>query len=86
MCEHLHYESVYFKELHNEQEYYCPTIYRAGAAVVSTITSYIEVRYIEVHRLLFQYIVYSRGLRAESKVCSEHMNDWQWTICTKEVT
>ena len=32
-------KSVYFKELHNEQEYYCPTIYRAGAAVVSTITS-----------------------------------------------
>ena len=22
MCENLHYESVYFKELHNEQEYY----------------------------------------------------------------
>ena len=22
MCEHLHYESVYFKELHNEQEYF----------------------------------------------------------------
>ena len=21
-CEHLHYESVYFKELHKEQEYY----------------------------------------------------------------
>ena len=40
MCENLHYESVYFKELHNEQEYYWPTIYRAGAAVVSTITSY----------------------------------------------
>ena len=32
-------KSVYFKELHNEQEYYCPTIYRAGAAVVSIITS-----------------------------------------------
>ena len=32
-------KSVYFKELHNEQEYYCPTIYRAGAAVVSTITT-----------------------------------------------
>ena len=31
-------KSVYFKELHNEQEYYCPTIYRAKAAVVSTIT------------------------------------------------
>ena len=39
MCENLLYESVYFKELHNEQEYYCPTIYREGAAVVSTITS-----------------------------------------------
>ena len=35
-------KSVYFKELHNEQEYYCPTIYRARAAVVSTITSYIN--------------------------------------------
>ena len=39
MCENLPYESVYFKELQNEQEYYWPTIYRAGAAVVSTITS-----------------------------------------------
>ena len=39
MCENLPYESVYFKELHNEQECYQPTIYRAGAAVVSTITS-----------------------------------------------
>ena len=29
----------YFKELHNEQEYYWPTMYRLGAAVVSTITS-----------------------------------------------
>ena len=36
MCENLHYESVYFKELHNDQE----SIDRAGAAVVSTITSY----------------------------------------------
>ena len=41
MCENLNYESVYFKELHNQQEYYWPTIYRTGAAVVSTITSYI---------------------------------------------
>ena len=39
MCEHLHYESVSFKELHKEQEYYWPTMYRAGAAAVSTITS-----------------------------------------------
>ena len=22
MCENLHYESVYFKELHNQQEYF----------------------------------------------------------------
>ena len=40
MCENLHHETVYFKELHNEQEYYLPTIYRMGAAVVSTITSH----------------------------------------------
>ena len=40
----LNYESVYFKELHNQQEYYWPTIYRAGAAVVSTITSLISRR------------------------------------------
>ena len=40
MCEYLHYESAYFKELHKEQEYYWPTIYRPGTAVVSTITSY----------------------------------------------
>ena len=38
MCENLHYESIYFKEPHNKQEYYWATIYRAGAAVVSTIT------------------------------------------------
>ena len=42
MCENLPYESVYFKELHNEQEYYWPSIYRAGEAVVSTITSIFE--------------------------------------------
>ena len=42
MGENLHYESVvYFKEPHKEQEYYLPTIYRTGAAVVSTITSVI---------------------------------------------
>ena len=44
MCENRHYESVYFKELHNEQEHYWPTIYRAGANVVSTITSLIYCR------------------------------------------
>ena len=39
MCENLDYESVYFQELRNEQEYYRLTIRRVGAAVVSTITS-----------------------------------------------
>ena len=49
MCENLHYESVYFKELHNEQEYYWPAIYRAGAAVVvSTITSIRYGRFFEM--------------------------------------
>ena len=32
------------KELHNQQEYYRPTIYRTGAAVVWTITSYFNNR------------------------------------------
>ena len=50
MCENLHYESVYFKELHNEQEYFWPTIYRAGAAVVSTITSLIIRSYMMFQR------------------------------------
>ena len=36
-------KSVYFKELYNEQEYYCPAIYRAGTAVVSTISSLIII-------------------------------------------
>ena len=39
MCENLRYELVYFKVLHDEQGCYWPTIYRAGAAVVSTIAS-----------------------------------------------
>ena len=31
---------INFKELHNDQEHCWPPIYKAGAAVVSTITSY----------------------------------------------
>ena len=49
----LHYESVYFKELHNEQGYYWPTIYRAGATVVSTITSLITDLYNFVYDPMF---------------------------------
>ena len=45
MCENLHCDSVYFKELHNEQEYYWLTVYRTGEAVVSTITSLLLKRY-----------------------------------------
>ena len=52
MGDNLHYESVYFKELHNEQEYYWPTICRAGAAVVSPITSYCGGRVSSVGRAL----------------------------------
>ena len=52
MCENLHYESVYFKELHNDQEYYWPTIYRARAAEVSTTTSYCRGRISSVGRAL----------------------------------
>ena len=44
MCENLQYELVYFQELHNEQEYYRPAIHKAGAALVSTITSYCIVK------------------------------------------
>ena len=35
MCENLHYESVYFKELHNEQEYYWLTIQSGGSCSVN---------------------------------------------------
>ena len=39
LCEILHDQYEYFKELHKEQGYNWPTTYRAGAAVVSTFTS-----------------------------------------------
>ena len=39
MCENLPYESVYFKELHNDCILSVNSILAAGAAVVSTITS-----------------------------------------------
>ena len=35
----------YSRELHNDQEYYWPAIYRVGAAVVSTNTSVIRVNF-----------------------------------------
>ena len=56
MCENLHHESVYFKELHNQQEYYWPTIYKTGAAVVSTIKQLLD----EVERDIMNY--QNRGL------------------------
>ena len=41
MPTNLQYESVSdFKKPHREQEYYWPTTYRAGAALVSTISSF----------------------------------------------
>ena len=65
MCENLHDESAYFKELRNEQEYYWPTIYRAGAAVVSTITSLINRGYYMAAR---RYEISLRVLRNISRV------------------
>ena len=62
MCENLHYESVYFKELHNEQEYYRQTIYRAGAGVMSTITtqcSYNVIMIASQKREIFYTILYT---------------------------
>ena len=38
-CMEYVWKSVYFKELHSDQEYYWPRIYKAGAAGVSIITS-----------------------------------------------
>ena len=38
--ENLQYESIYFKELHNDREYYRPTIYSAGAAVIKNVNYY----------------------------------------------
>ena len=40
MCEHLHYEIGIFQRATQRAKNYSPTIYRAGAAVVSTITSF----------------------------------------------
>ena len=57
MCENLHYESVYFKELHNQQEHHWPTIYRTGAAVVSTITSYYHYYHYHYHNYYYYYII-----------------------------
>ena len=55
MCERLHYESVYFKELHNDREYYWPAIYRAEAAVVSNITSYMAGNFFSTARGFIGY-------------------------------
>ena len=55
-------KSVYLKELHNEQ-YYKLTIYRAGAAVVSTITSYKMFRCFEFSIAREHYIYLLRVFR-----------------------
>ena len=72
-CENLHYESVYFEELHNDQEYYWPgywpTIYRAGAAVVSTITS-ISANIIASHAGVFGGTRFSSLPREGWNTCS----------------
>ena len=73
MCENLHYESVYFKELHNDKEYYWPIIYRAGAAVVSTITSFnkglqtFSVKYFWNHIFYVHSAQYKSTIRSKVK-------------------
>ena len=71
MFENLHYESVYFKELHNQQEYYWPTIYRTRVAVVSTITSF------SYRCVIFKSVWYARHFEYSCKQCS--LNDWKQT-------
>ena len=78
MCENLHYESVYFKELHNEQECYWPTIYRAGAAVVSTITS-ISANIIASHAGVFGGTRFSSLPREGWNTCSPKTPAWEAT-------
>ena len=60
-------KSVYFKELRNEQEYYCPTIYRAGAAVVSTITSFTIVLF-HVSMKIFRRQIHLGNCRSRTKL------------------
>ena len=69
MCENLHYESVYFKELHNDQECYWPTIYRAGVVVVSTITTVISANIIASHAGVFRGARFSHLPREEWITC-----------------
>ena len=52
----LRYSIVYFKGLHNDQEYYWPTTHRAGATVVSTITSILCFGDILFARLGHKYV------------------------------
>ena len=37
MRENIHYKSMFFKELHKQEDYWHHDTYRAGAAVVPTI-------------------------------------------------
>ena len=70
MCENLRYESVYFKELHNDQECYWPTIYRAGAAVVWPITTLISANIIASHAGVFRGARFSPLPREGWNTCS----------------
>ena len=45
----MEYVYIYFKELHNDQEYYWPKLYTAGEAVVSTVTNCVAISVTRVH-------------------------------------
>jgi len=72
MCEHLHYESVYFKELHKEQEYYI----QGGAAVVSTITSKYFIEHTSNDVLKYSYFPKQRGSGIDSLLTLYLPNLW----------
>ena len=78
MCKTLPYESVYFKELHNEQGCYWPTIYRAGAAVVSTITGVNYITPFPRKVSLGRLWQYEKIYRDQS--CKMQTADWLRTI------
>ena len=66
-------KSVYFKKLHNEQEYYCPTTYRAKAAVVSTITgSIVNTANIINYNLKVDWNLQTTGVKAKLKFKLDH--------------
>ena len=73
MCENLHYESVYFKELHNEQEYYWPTI---GSFSTDDGNGSENVTLKMSSRFFKLFLVYSNSL----EMSKEGEFPWSWFV------